>query len=59
MVRFVRYYHGTATDAIKLAMQQFHNRNRLLHVHWCVFVLCVDNAIGVGNRFNGAWVTES
>jgi hypothetical protein len=25
-------------DAIKLAMQQFHDCKRLLHVHWCVFV---------------------
>ena len=31
-------------------VQQEHNRERLLHVIWRVFVAHIDNAIGIGNR---------
>ena len=38
-------------NAIELVVQQDHNRERLLHVHWRVFVAHIDNnAIGIGNR---------
>ena len=36
--------------AIELVVQQDHNHERLLHVHWRVFVAHIDNAIGIGNR---------
>ena len=36
--------------AIELVVQQDHDRERLLHVHWRVCVAYIDNAIGIGNR---------
>jgi hypothetical protein len=36
-----------------------HNRERLLHVHWRVFIAYIDNAVGIGNRSIEAAVTES
>ncbi len=45
--------------AIELVVQQDHNRERLLHVHWRVFVAYIDNAVGIGNRSIEAAVTES
>ena len=45
--------------AIELVVQQDHNRERLLHVHWRVFVAYIDNGIGIGNRSIEAAVTES
>ena len=45
--------------AIELVVQQDHNRERLLHVHWHVFVAYIANANGIGNRSIEAAVTES
>jgi hypothetical protein len=47
-------------NAIELGMvQQDHNREILLHVHWRVFVAYIDNTNGIGNRSIEAAVTES
>ena len=46
-------------QAIELVVQQDHNRERLLHVDWRVFVAYKDNAVGIGNRSIEAAVTES
>ena len=46
-------------NAIELVVQQDHNHERFLHVHWRVFVAYIDNANGKGNRSIEAAVTES
>ena len=57
MVCTVRCYYGGVM--IELVAQQDHNRERLLHVHWRVFVAYIDNAVGIGNRSIEAAITES